>query len=230
MIDLYTFDTPNGHKANIGLEEVGLPYQLHWIDITQGDQNQVWYRDINPNGKIPSIVDRKGPGGRPLAIMESGAILIYLAETTGRLLSSNPRRRSETLQWLFFQVGHVGPMMGQFGHFFHHPDDDEKHPYAMKRYREETQRLLAVLDKRLASHGPWLAGEYSIADIATVPWIDTLEDFYGAGELLDLSRYEHIATWRQRFARRPAVQRGRALRPKSPEARHATRASDLPYL
>lgn len=215
MIDLYTFNTPNGYKANIALEELGLDYELHWIDITEGDQHEAWYRQINPNEKIPAIVDRDGPDGEPLAIMESGAILLYLAEKTGKLLSTDPRLRSETIQWLFFQVGHIGPMMGQFGHFFHHPDDDGVHPYAIARYETETRRLLGVLEERLKkSEGDWLIGEYSIADIATAPWVDTLETFYDAGDRLELESYEHVEAWRQRFLERPAVKRGEAVLPK----------------
>lgn len=208
MIDLYTFATPNGQKASIALEELELPYRAHTVDITKGEQHTPEHLAINPNGKIPAIVDQEGPGGKPLAMMESGAVLIYLADKAGKLLSKDPVKRSETLQWLFFQVGHVGPMLGQFGHFHMFAKDKCDHPYPLERYRNETKRLLGVLDQRLKASGDWLVGEYSIADIATVPWINGLDEFYKASAMLDMPSFEHLQAWRARFMERPAVQRG----------------------
>src|SRR5688500_12026521 len=180
MLQLYTLPTPNGQKASIALEELALSYEVHRIDISKGDQFQPEFVKINPNSKIPALVDPEGPDGKPLAIMESGAILIYLAEKTGKLLSRDPRQRSETLQWLFFQVGSVGPMFGQFGHFYKYAKDKCDHPYPAERYTNETRRLLGVLEARLKEKGEWLTQEFSIADIATCPWVNGIIDFYNA--------------------------------------------------
>ncbi len=198
MIDLYTFNSPAGHKATIALEELGLDYQLQWVDITEGEHHQEWYRRISPNEKIPAIVDHNGPDGHPLAVMESGAILLYLAEKTGKLLSAAPRERCQTIQWLFF----------------HQPDEYDAHPRALNRHEEDARRLLGALDEQLGKSGAWLVGDYSIADIATAPWIDTLETLYGAEELLCLDEYEHVGAWRERFEKRPAVIKGRSVLPK----------------
>ncbi|MDH4248751.1 MAG: glutathione S-transferase N-terminal domain-containing protein, partial [Deltaproteobacteria bacterium] len=169
MIDFYTWGTPNGHKVAIMLEELELPYRVVAVDIQRGEQFTPEFLAINPNNRIPAIVDQEGPGG-PLTLFESGAILIYLAEKTGRLLSADPRKRYETLVWLMFQMGGVGPMFGQAHHFrFYAP---EKLPYAIDRYTKETTRLYRVLDKRLSDH-EYLADAYSIADIATYPWTNS---------------------------------------------------------
>ncbi len=204
-LQLYTLGTPNGLKASIALEEMALPYELHKVDIMAGDQHDPEFVKINPNSKIPTLVDPDGPGGAPLAIMESGAILIYLARKSGRLLSSDPRTENETLQWLFFQVGHVGPMFGQFGHFykFARGKTDE---YGQDRYGKEARRLLGILDRRLADR-EYLVGDMSIADIATVPWMEAL-DFYEAKPFLEYDSYKNVNAWVQRFMARPAVQRG----------------------
>jgi GST-like protein len=177
-IQLYSLPTPNGQKASVALEELGLPYEAHRVNIMEGDQFNDAFVAINPNSKIPAIVDPKGPGGEPHAIFESGAILLYLAEKTGRLLPSNPVERSECLQWLFFQMGGVGPMFGQFGHFSRF--SKEKIPYGIERYQNETLRLLGVLEKRLGERDYLAGGAYTIADIATMPWVVCLDVYYGA--------------------------------------------------
>ena len=213
MIDLYTLPTPNGQKASIALEELKLPYETHVINIMKGDQFTPDYIKINPNSKIPSIVDREGPGGQPLTIMESGAILIYLAEKTGQLMPSEPSKKSEFLQWMFFQVGHIGPMFGQFGHFFRYAGDACDHPYPVERYTKETKRLLKVLDDRLKQvDGQWVLGEdYSMVDIAICPWVNCLGEFYKADEQLQLAEYKHVNQWASAFNEREAVKIGRTV-------------------
>jgi len=208
MIELYTASTPNGVKASIALEELELPYTLHRIDIGRGDQHTPEYRKLSPNGKIPSIVDPDVPGGK-LAIMESGAILIHLARKTGKLMPTAPHPESQVLQWLFFQVGHVGPMFGQYGHFKRFAVDQCDHPYPLERYHAETERLLGVLDARLEGR-EWLVDDFSIADIATCPWVKALE-FYGETESLGLSSFENVQRWVASFESRPGVQRGVAV-------------------
>jgi GSH-dependent disulfide-bond oxidoreductase len=201
MIDLYSWMTPNGRKASIMLEEVGLPYELHRIDITKNiDQFTPEFLAINPNGKIPAIVDRDGPGGKPIKIFESGAILIYLAEKTGKLLPSEPHARSLALQWLMFQMGGVGPMFGQRHHFARFAKD--KIPYAIDRFTKETHRLYAVLDRRLGEV-EYLAGEYSIADVATYPWVARWE-----WHDIAWSDYPNVDRWFRAITARPAVDRG----------------------
>ena len=201
MIDLYTWPTPNGHKASIMLEECDLEYRVHPIDIANEEQFATAYLEINPNGKIPTIVDQDGPGGGPFAVFESGAILIYLAEKTGLLLSADPRRRSQAIQWLMFQVGGIGPMFGQAHHFRRFAP--QPLPYAIERYSQEAARLYGVLDKRLAA-SVFLAGsEYSIADIATYPWV-LRHEWQG----VSLTDYANVRRWFAAIAERPAVQRG----------------------
>ena len=201
MIDLYTWSTPNGRKISIMLEELALPYRVHAIDITKGDQYQPAYVAINPNAKIPAIVDSDGPGGEPFTLFESGAILIYLAEKAGRLLPSEPRARYLTLQWLMFQMGGVGPMFGQAHHFLKFAP--EPVPYAQERYTKEVQRLYGVLDARL-NEAPCLAGnEYSIADIATYPWVARCE-----WHCVNLADFPNVKAWFERVGSRPAVQKG----------------------
>lgn len=202
MIDLYTFGTPNGKKASIMLEEVGLPYETHVVDIRNGDQHKPEFLAINPNGRIPAIVDRDAEGG-PFPVFESGAILIYLADKTKKLLAPSGRARYEAIEWLMFQMGGVGPMLGQYGHFALFAP--EKIPYAIDRYAKESERLLGVLDRRLADH-PHLAGEYSIADVCTYPWI--------AGMLERLPKkpdVPHVSAWLDRVGARPAVQKGMSI-------------------
>lgn len=204
-IQLYSLATPNGQKAGIALEELGLPYEAHKIDIMSGDQFHEDYLAINPNSKIPAMIDPNGPGGEPLAIMESGALLIYLAEKAGKLLPKDPAARSEVLQWLFFQVGSVGPMFGQFGHFFKFAKG-KTDTYGEERYGKETERLLGVMDRQLEGK-EWIAGEYSIADIALVPWINAL-DFYEGKDFVNYDNFKNVQAWVARFNERPAVQRG----------------------
>lgn len=199
MIDLYTFGTPNGQKASIMLEEVELPYNVHKIDITKGDQFKPEFVAINPNSKIPAIVD----ADTGMTIFESGAILVYLAEKTGKLLPTNDKERFQVLSWLMLQMGSVGPMLGQLNHFKKFAP--EKIPYAIERYEKETLRLYGVLDKQLAER-EFICGDYTIADIATYPWIATYE-----WQGLTLDNHPNLKRWVETMQQRPAVQRGRAV-------------------
>ncbi len=200
-IELYSWATPNGHKVHIMLEELGVPYNVHPIDIGAGDQFDPEFLKISPNNKMPAIVDPDGPDGEPLALFESGAILVYLAEKHGRFLSSDPRTRYVTLQWLMWQMGGLGPMLGQAHHFLQYAP--EKIPYAMERYSNEAKRLYGVLDRRLAE-APYLAGEdYSIADIAAWPWTRFPER-----QGVERADYPNFVRWFDRIAGRPAVKRG----------------------
>ena len=206
MIDLYYWPTPNGHKVTLFLEEAGLEYRIHPVNIGAGDQFKPEFLAISPNNKMPAIVDNAPTGGgAPLSVFESGAILLYLAEKTGTFLSRDPRERVESLEWLFWQMAGLGPMSGQMGHFTVYAP--EKIPYAIERYGNEVTRLHGVMDKRLAQH-EWLAGsEYSIADMASYPWIgpyDTLPPDYAA--------FPNLQRWQQAIAARPATQRAYALR------------------
>lgn len=201
MIDVYTWPTPNGHKVHIMLEECGLPYRVHPINIGKGDQFKPEFLAISPNNKIPAIVDGEGPDGKPISLFESGAILVYLAEKTGRFLPATARERYAVLQWLMFQMGGVGPMLGQAHHFrvFAH----DRIPYAIDRYTSEAKRLYGVIDRRLAEV-PYLAGEtYSIADIATFPWLRSWEK-----QGISWADYPHAKRWFDAMAARPAVQAG----------------------
>lgn len=203
MIDLYTWPTPNGHKVHIMLEEVGLPYNVHPIDITAGDQFAPDFLKISPNNKMPAIIDQEGPDGKPYAIFESGAILMYLAEKTGQFMPRDPRARYTVIQWLMFQVGHVGPMLGQAHHFRQYAP--ERIDYAIDRYTNEASRLYRVIDKRLAEV-EYLAGDYSIADMAVFPW---LRPYERQGQNLD--DYPYLKRWFEAIATRPAVHKGLAV-------------------
>jgi GST-like protein len=207
-IQLYSLPTPNGIKVSVMLEETGLPYEPHLVRIDTQEQMTPEFLSINPNNKIPAILDPNGPDGRPLPLFESGAILLYLAEKTGKFLPEDPSARYQTIQWLMFQMGGVGPMFGQLG-FFHKfagKDIEDKRP--RDRYVAEAKRLLVVLDKRLA-HRDWIMGnEYTIADIAIFPWIRTLRDFYQAGDLVSLSDFSNVLRALEDFLSRPAVIRG----------------------
>ena len=207
-IQLFSLNTPNGIKVALALEELQIPYEAHTVNIGKGEQFSDAFKSISPNSKIPAIVDLNGPGGKPFALMESGAILIYLAERAGRLLPTDPAQRFKCLQWLFFQVGHIGPMFGQFGHFFKYARDKCDHPYPLERYSNEAKRLLAVLDHEL-SDKEYLIGEYTIADIATVPWVNALGTSYGAADVLPLSEFPHVKAWVERVTLRPAYQIGK---------------------
>ena len=200
MIELYTWSTPNGRKVSIMLEELGVRYNVHAINIGTGDQFTPDYVAINPNSKIPAIVDMDGPDGEPISVMESGAILIYLADKGGRLLPSSARARSAVLQWLMFQMGGVGPMFGQVHHFLRAAK--EPVPYAIERYATETRRLYGVLNERLKTR-EYLADDYSIADIATYPWIARYE-----WHKTRLEDFPHVKRWFDALSQRPAVQRG----------------------
>jgi GST-like protein len=207
-LQLYSLPTPNGVKVSIMLEEIGLPYEPHTINI---GANETWipeYLALNPNGKIPAIIDPDGPGGKPLGLWESGAILIYLAEKTGKLLPTDPVARIETIQWVFFQMAAVGPMFGQVG-FFHKfagKDYEDKRP--RDRYVAESKRLLGVLEGRLADRQFIMGDDYTIADIALLGWVRNLNGFYEAGELVDYASLKHVPAWLERCLARPAVQRG----------------------
>lgn len=201
MIDLYTWKTPNGRKASIMLEEVGLPYRVHPIDISKDEQFDPAFLAINPNNKIPAIVDSDGPEGRPFTVFESGAILIYLAEKTGQLLPADPAGRSVTLQWLMFQMGGVGPMLGQAHHF--RKFAREQIPYAINRYTTEAERLYGVMDGRLAESAFFAGESYTIADIAIYPWLQRW-DWQG----IDLEEFPNVRRWMAEVGARPAVQKG----------------------
>ena len=207
-IQLYSLPTPNGVKVSIALEELGLPYEAHRVEFSRNDQLTPEFLSLNPNNKIPALIDPSGPGGEPLALWESGAILLYLADKTGRLMPADGAARWHTTQWLMFQMGGVGPMFGQLG-FFHKfagKDYEDKRP--RERYAAESRRLLAVLDQRLAQ-GDWIMGaDYTVADIAVFPWVNNLLGFYGAGELVGAADFQHVDRALQAFKARPAVQRG----------------------
>ena len=202
MIELYTWTTPNGRKVSIMLEECGLPYRVHTINIgTNKEQFTPEYLKLSPNGKIPSIVDPDGPGGKPYAMMESGAILIYLADKTGKFFPQS--RKYDVLQWLMFQMGHVGPMFGQAHHFMRAKKDEV--PYGTERYGNESKRLYGVMDRHLGEHA-YLADEYSIADIATYPWVARHE-----WHRVDLAQFPNVKRWYDAIGARPAVQKGMAV-------------------
>jgi len=207
-IQLYSLPTPNGVKVSIMLEETGLPYEPHRVDFGTNDQMSPEFLSLNPNNKIPAILDPEGPGGKPLALFESGAILIYLADKAGRFLPQDAAQRYETIQWLMFQMGGIGPMFGQLG-FFHKfagKEIEDKRP--RDRYVAESRRLLGVLDQRLEGRA-WIMGDtYTIADIAIFPWVRNLVGFYEAGDLVEFHRYANVARVLQAFVARPAVERG----------------------
>ncbi len=207
-IQLYSLPTPNGVKVSIALEEMALPYEAHLVSFATDDQMTPEFLSLNPNNKIPAIIDPDGPGGAPLPLFESGAILLYLADKTGRLVPADPAGRQTCIQWLMFQMGGIGPMFGQFGHFFKFAADRTADSYAVDRYRGETRRLLGVLEGRLEGRPYLLGADYSIADIATFPWVRTLGGFYEAAEALELDRYPNVAAHLARCLARPAVQRG----------------------
>lgn len=207
VVQLYSRPTPNGVKVAIALEELGVPYEAHLLSFAENDQFTPEFLALNPNNKIPAMIDPDGPGGEPLALFESGAMLMYLAEKTGRLIPADPAARWQTIQWLMWQMGGVGPMFGQLGYFhaFAGKEIEDKRPF--ERYRAEVSRLLAVLDGQLEGRD-WITGEYSIADIAVGPWIRTLLTHYKAQNLVGWGDLHHVPGWYDRFIARPAVQRG----------------------
>ena len=206
MIDLYTWSTSNGRKASIMLEELGADYTVHPIHIGKGDQFTPDYLAINPNGKIPAIVDSDGPGGAPITVFESGAILIYLAEKSGRFLPTEPVARMEVIQWLMFQMGGIGPMFGQVHHFLRAAK--EQVPYGIERYGTEVRRLYGVLDRRLDGRDHLAGDGYSIADIATWPWV-----FRREWQQIDLADFPNVKRWFDAVGSRPAVERGMNVPP-----------------
>ena len=209
MIEVYSWATPNGHKVHIMLEECGLPYRVIPVDIGAGEQFEPGFLAISPNNKIPAIVDPQGPDGGRLALFESGAILVYLAAKTGRFMPEAIAARYEVLQWLMFQMGSVGPMLGQAHHFRIYAP--EKIPYAVDRYTSEARRLYGVMDRRLA-RSRYIAGpDYTIADIAIFPWIRNLIGFYGAGDIVGISEFPNVLRALEAFVARPAVIRGLAI-------------------
>ena len=214
LLQLYSLPTPNGVKVSIALEEIGLPYEVHTVSFASNDQMSPEFLSLNPNNKIPAIIDPHGPGNKPLALFESGAILIYLAEKTGRLMSADAATRYETIQWVMFQMGGIGPMFGQLGFFnkFAGKDYEDKRP--RDRYVAESRRLLAVLDKHLADRAWIMGADYSIADIATFPWINNLVGFYEAGDLVGFADFAHVKRALAAFLARPAVARGLNIPPR----------------
>lgn len=210
-VQYYGLPTPNGVKVSIMLEETGLPYEAHLVDFAKNDQKTPEFLSLNPNGKIPAILDPDGPDGAPLTLFESGAILIYLGEKTGKFLPVDPARRWEAVQWVMFQMGGVGPMFGQLG-FFHKfagREWEDKRP--LQRYVDEAKRLLDVMDTALDGRDWFLGSEYTIADISMLGWVRGLVDFYGAGDLVEFDRFANVKAWLARGLARPAVQRGLAI-------------------
>jgi len=216
-LQLYSFPTPNGVKVSIALEELGLPYEPHAVNIGKNESWTPEFLSLNPNGKIPAIIDPDGPGGKPLGLFESGAILLYLAEKTGKLIPADPSLRYETIQWVFFQMAAIGPMFGQVG-FFHKfagREIEDKRP--LQRYVDESKRLLGVIETRLSGR-EWIMGdEYSIADISMLGWVRNLVGFYGAREIVDFDSLKNVPGWLERGLARPAVQRGLDI-PQRPAA------------
>ena len=215
LLQLYSLPTPNGVKVSIMLEEIGLPYEVHPVDFGKDDQKTPEFLSLNPNGKIPAILDPNGPGGRPLPLFESGAILQYLAEKTGQLLPQDAARRYQTLAWLHFQMGGIGPMFGQVG-FFHKfagKDFEDKRP--RDRYVGEAKRLLGVMETHLAGRQWFMDDDYTIADISMLGWVRNLIGFYGAGDLVEFTQFKSVAAWLERGLARPAVQSGLNI-PKRP--------------
>jgi GST-like protein len=214
-LQLYSLPTPNGVKVSIMLEEIGLAYEPHTIDI---GKNETWtpeFLSLNPNGKIPAIIDPNGPGGKPLGLFESGAILIYLGEKTGKMLPADPAQRYEVLQWVFFQMAGIGPMFGQVGFFHKFAGKDIADKRPLERYVAESRRLLGVIETRLEGR-TWIMGDdYTVADISMLGWVRNLVGFYGAGELVDFKSFKRVPAWLERGLARPAVQRGLEI-PKRP--------------
>jgi GSH-dependent disulfide-bond oxidoreductase len=208
LLQLYSLPTPNGAKVAIMLEECGLPYEAHLVNFSTSDQMSPEFLSINPNNKIPAILDPNGPGGQPLALFESGAILLYLAEKTGRFIPTDSAGRYETIQWLMFQMGGVGPMFGQLGFFYVYGGKEFEDKRPLQRYVDEVTRLLGVLDQRLADRQWMMGDDYTIADMAIFPWVRGLVEFYRAGEIVGFGNFPHVARVVAAFAQRPAVIKG----------------------
>ena len=212
VIQLYSFPTPNGVKISIALEEMGLLYEAHRVTLSDADVRSPEFLSLNPNNKIPAIIDPNGPDGAPVGLFESGAILIYLAEKTGNLIGKTATEKAYVIQWLMFQMGGVGPMFGQLGFFQKFAGAKVKDPLPRQRYIDEARRLLAVVEKQLNGQD-WIAGDYSIADIALAPWLNALE-YYGAREAVGWSEFENSVAYVDRFFRRPATAKGRNIPPR----------------
>ncbi len=213
-LQLYSFPTPNGVKVSIALEELGLPYEAHLVNIMTDACKAPEFLALNPNGKIPAILDPDGPGGQPLGLFESGAILLYLADKTGRLVPADPGRRWETIQWVFFQMGGIGPMFGQVGFFYKFAGKEIADKRPLDRYVAEARRLLQVLDLRLDGRQWIMDDDYTIADISMFGWVRGLVDFYGAREIVGFDTLKHVPGWLERGLARPAVQRGLDIPPR----------------
>jgi GSH-dependent disulfide-bond oxidoreductase len=214
-LQLYSLPTPNGVKVSIALEEIGLPYEPHAIDIGKNESWTPEFLSLNPNGKIPAIIDPNGPEGAPLALWESGAILLYLAEKSGKLLPADAARRYETIQWVFFQMAFIGPMFGQVGYFHKFAGKEIADKRPLERYRDESKRLLGVLDTRLTGRQWIMSDDYTIADISMFGWVRNLIGFYGARDLVEFDTLKHVPAWLERGLARPAVERGLQI-PKRP--------------
>nr|WP_321511804.1 glutathione S-transferase N-terminal domain-containing protein [uncultured Celeribacter sp.] len=208
-LQLYSYPTPNGVKVSVALEEMGVDYEPHLVTLADADVKSPEFLSLNPNNKIPAIIDPNGPGGAQIELFESGAILIYLAEKTGQFLSSDPKTRYETIQWLMFQMGGLGPMLGQLGFFYKFAGAKMEDPTARDRYINEAKRLLNVLEQRLEGRD-WIMDEYSIADMAIAPWLNAL-DFYGAKDVTGYNDLKNVPAYVARFYERPAVQRAKAI-------------------
>ncbi|WP_300058981.1 glutathione S-transferase N-terminal domain-containing protein [uncultured Roseobacter sp.] len=219
VLQLYSFPTPNGVKVSIALEEMGIPYEAHTVTLADADVKSPEFLSLNPNNKIPAIIDPDGPGGQPLELFESGAILIYLAEKSGKLIGSGAAEKAHIIQWVMFQMGGLGPMFGQLGFFYKFAGSQWEDKRPQERYIGEAKRLLGVLDGVLDGK-TWIAGEYSIADIAIAPWLRAL-DFYGAKEAVGFSGYTNVAAYLDRFLERPAVAKGLQIPPREPASRAA---------
>ena len=212
VLQLYSFPTPNGVKVSIALEEMGIPYEAHTVTLADVDVKSPEFLSLNPNNKIPAIIDPNGPDGDPVTLFESGAILIYLAEKSGHLIGSTAAEKAQIIQWVMFQMGGIGPMFGQLGFFYKFAGSEYEDKRPQQRYLAEAKRLLAVLDGALEGK-EWIMGDYSIADIAIAPWLAAL-DFYQAKEAVGFDGYKNVAAYLDRFLERPAVIKGRQIPPR----------------
>nr|WP_321458383.1 glutathione S-transferase N-terminal domain-containing protein [uncultured Cohaesibacter sp.] len=213
VIQLYSFPTPNGVKVSIALEEMGLPYEAHKVTLSDADVKSAEFLSLNPNNKIPAIIDPHGPDGDPIGLFETGAILLYLSDKTGKFIGATDRDRAKIIQWLMFQMGGIGPMFGQLGFFVKFKGAEIEDPRPRQRYIDETKRLLNVLNTELADRD-WIAGDYSIADMAIAPWLRPIVGIYEAAELVDFASYTNVVDYLKRFMDRPAVQKGVNIPPR----------------
>ena len=212
VLQLFSFPTPNGVKASIALEEMQVPYEAHLVTLSDVDVKSSEFLSLNPNNKIPAIIDPNGPDGSPIGLFESGAILIYLAEKTGKLIGSSASDKAKAIQWVMFQMGGLGPMLGQLGFFYKFAGSQWEDKRPQQRYIDEAKRLLAVVEKEMDGKD-WITGEYSIADIAIVPWLNAL-DFYGVKDAVGWSNHKNLVAYRERFYARPAVDKAKNIPPR----------------